>query len=1081
MRKSVLWQVLLLCFGVVALQAQTGRIEGKVTDAVSGAPLPGTSITIAGTTLGAAADNRGNYSITNVPVGSHELTASFIGYTAITQTVTVSAGGTAQQNFALSEDVVQMESIVVTALGFKTSRDKQGSTSARVESADMVRSGEALLGNSLAAKASNVSVNPVTGDPGAGTSIKIRGASSISASQPLIILDGIPISNSQIYAGASRAGGVSQQSRLNDINANDIESVQILKGASAAALWGSRAANGVVVITTKSGSPGRMKIGYSRTMSFDRVHDRIPMQTVFGQGRDGVYGPTRAESWGDYIPDRSGGADVVDQTGEFFEGESGARYYPIDEKNSAETFVDSNWDLVFQTGTYADDNLSISGGNDRGTYMFSYGRLRQDGVIRNSDLHRDNLRLNSNFTLSNWMSVESKASYTGSRANRIEQSSNTAGLLLGLLRTPPDFDIADYKGDYHDDDGSIITGRHRSYRRYLANNPNPTYNNPLWTINEQSADTEVNRFIMSNQLDMTPIEDLNIILRGGVDNYTDRRATFFPINSGASNFAGEFTENTISERELNFDAIAKTVQQLNPDIGLTAVAGWNINDRERTINTGELSSFLVNSTKQTTSLNTAAENSTISNSKRFIRSTRSYGILTFDLYDQLFVNLSGAVEKTSSMSDTYFYPAFDAAWQVGKYLRSTPFSFAKIRVAYGQVGVQPTAHRFETLAESNFTYSSYSDPLDIGLWGGGFRLNDDQGNPDLKPEIKTELEIGSDMRLFDDRLSFSWTYYQNTIDDILLFVALSPSSGYDTQYKNAGKMENKGFEFDGDYSFVRSFDKDLGLFFNWSTNKNEVLDLAGTDVITLGTGNLNSVARVGYPLGTLWGTGSITENGEYDGVLVLDDNGFPQATPGQIVLGDPNPDWRGSIGLRARYKRIGLNMLLEHSQGGDYSPRTQWVLRRFGTTAETANVIESTPEELVNFDGDIIPAGSWVRGNIHDFGGGNVLLDETWYRHGIGGGFGDGQLYNFSTKDATYTRIRELTLSYDLASQKFRDLTGLSSVTFSATARNLFAWYKELVGVDPAVNQAGVSNGFGLDYFTNPSTKSYLFSVSVNY
>ena len=270
------------------------------------------------------------------------------------------------------------------------------------------------------------------------------------------------------------------------------------------------------------------------------------------------------------------------------------------------------------------------------------------------------------------------------------------------------------------------------------------------------------------------------------------------------------------------------------------------------------------------------------------------------------------------------------------------------------------------------------------------------------------------------------------------------------------------------------------LTFNWATNKNEVLDLAGTEVLYLGSGSVNSVAKVGFPIGSLYGTGSQTEDGTVDGKLILNANGFPQITSLPIVLGDPNPDWRGTVGVNAHWKNFRLNILFEHSQGGRYSPRTQWVLRRFGTTMDTAERTTLT-QDLVNYDGDIVASGTTIRGKVHDFGGGDVILDETWYRHGIGGGFGDNQAYNFSVKDATFSRIKELSLSYTLTSPSFREMTRLSSVTVTATARNLFAWYKELVGVDPQVNVGGIQTGFGLDYFANPSTKSYLFSVAANF
>ena len=516
-------------------------------------------------------------------------------------------------------------------------------------------------------------------------------------------------------------------------------------------------------------------------------------------------------------------------------------------------------------------------------------------------------------------------------------------------------------------------------------------------------------------------------------------------------------------------------------MSLNITAGYNWWDRAYNRTSFNISSFLVNTDKETVNVNTAAEASTVDNGKLFIRSGRTYALLSLAAMDNLFVNFSGVSEEHSTISDPYFYPAMDLAYQFTDMLAGTPLSFGKFRLAWGQVGVRPSAHRFETLAESGFSYSAYSDPLDVSLFGGGYRVDDDKGNPSLKPELKTETEFGLDMRFLDDRFSLSITSYQNTIDDMLINVSKSPSTGYDTQYMNAASMENKGLELDGSFLLMNQADKALDLYFNWAKNENTVTDLAGTDVIFLGTGSVNSVAIVDHSLGALYGTGSETDDGTVDGTLILNEIGFPQITSLPIVLGDPNPDWRGTIGLNARWQNFNMNVLFEHSEGGDYSPRTQWVLRRFGTTAETGNFIESTPMELINVDGDTIAAGSSVRGTIHDFGGGDVLLDEAWYRHGIGGGFGDNQAYNFAVKDATFSRIRELSLSYTFTSPAFRETTKLSSVTLRWTGRNLWAWYKELVGLDPATNQAGVANGFGLDYFTNPSTKSYLFTVSVNF
>ncbi|RMF31277.1 MAG: SusC/RagA family TonB-linked outer membrane protein [Bacteroidetes bacterium] len=1064
--------------GHAAMWAQK-TVSGTVTNS-DGLPMIGVNVLEEGTTNGTVTDLDGKYTL-ELTNPNATLLFSFTGYEPVREAV----GDREVIDVVIREDVEILDEIVVTALGFRERRDEMGSTYSAVHSEDIVRSGEATFLNALGAKASNVQIARTNGDPGAGTIIRIRGANTISgSSNPLIILDGIPVSNSTLYGGGNnatggRTGGVSQQSRLNDLNPNDVESVQILKGASAAALWGSRAANGVIVITTKNGRPGKLNISYKSTLSFDEVSERIPMQTVWGQGRSGSYSPTRAESWGDYIPERPGGEDVVDKSGEHFIAEDGTVYYPIEEKNSRETFVDSNWDAVFQTGGFWQHDLSISGGSERATYFFSLGRLDQDGIIRNSYYDRTNLRLNNRFILTDWLSITSKAGYTNTASNRIQQSSNTAGLQLGLLRTPPDFDIRDYKGTYVDDDGNAFPGRHRAYRRYLGGpSTNPIYNNPLWTINEQTSTTNVNRFIMSTEMNITPLNWLQLTLRGGVDNYEDKRVYLFPIGSAGDRNPGIFTEDIIAERELNFDAIGKANFKISSNLDLDATLGWNINDRQRRFNTATVTGFLVNAKKATADLNTAAENSTWDNTKRFIRSNRGYGILGFNLYDQLFLNVSGALEASSTAQGTFFYPAVDLAWQFTESISTSSFlSFGKVRGSWGKVGVQPPAHRAQTLAEGSFTYSTYSDPVNIALFGGGFRIDDDRGNPELEPEIKTEWEVGLDLRLFNDALSLAMTYYQNEIDGLIFGVELTPSSGFDTEIANAGSMENKGFELETSWNILRKNDWKIGLNGNFSRNKNTVTSLAGTETIDLTPGaSVSSRAVQGYSLGVLYGTGSQTdENGNF----ILDDNGFPQITPSPIVLGDPNPDWRAGLGLNIAWKSLALNVLFEHSQGGEYSPRTLWVLRRFGTTLETADRI-TLEQDLFNYAGDLIPAGTTVRGKIADFGGGPVLLDESWYRTGIGGGFGDNQAYNFSIVDATFTRLRELSLSYVLNTPNFKQKTRLSSIVFRATARNFFLW-DEITGVDPETNQVGVSNGFGLEYFTNPSTRSFLFSIAINY
>ena len=1081
--------LLTITFGFASAQ-----ITGTVSDP-NGEPLAGANVVVSGTSYGAAAASDGTYSIDISDLAgqtSVSLTASYIGYTSETTEVDISSGS-ATQNFSLAVDAIGLKAVSVTALGFEADRDKQGSTSSSVTAADMTRSGEALVANSLAAKASNVIVNSVSGDAGAGTSIKIRGSNTISgASQPLIVVDGMPINNSQIYGNSSRFGGVSQQSRLNDLNANDIKSVEVLKGASAASLWGSKAANGVIVIQTKDGSMGKMKMNYKRTQSYDVIHDRLEMQTTYGQGRSGKWG-VYAESWGDKIAERAGGADAVDESKAYFVSEDGQfTQYTITQKNSKETYVDKNFDQVFRTGKYVQDDFQISGGDKSKTYLFSYSRLNQDGIIRNSFYDRDNIRLNTKFKLSPNITMSSKVGYTYSSSNRLQRGSNVSGVMLGFLRTPADFDNEYYKGSYWSG-GTEYTGRHRAYRRYVGgSSTNPIYNNPGWTINEQKNLTRVNRVIMSNEMTYTPFEGSEVVLRQGLDTFTDNRESYYPIGTaGSSRNSGAFDLARISNRETNYDIIARQNLEVSSALSMVATLGFNTNDRVYSRSSSFIDGFLVNSDKFTTNLNTASDASSVDNGRLFLRSNRFYGVLSVDALDQIFVNLSLANEQHSTISDAYSYPAVDVAYQATDVVRGfAPFvSFAKLRVAWGKVGVRPGAHAFETLAESGFGYSAYSDPVSVGQWGGGYRVDNNKGNDKLKPEVKTETEFGADLRFFDDKFSFGFTYYSNEINDMLISRTLSPTSGFSSQYANAASMTNKGIEIDGSWNVMNNQSSSLDLNFNWATNENLVQDLAGTKVLNLAVGNVTSVALAPttdadgnvtkYPIGTLWGTGSQTENGKWDGKLILDENGFPQLTTSLIALGNPNPDWRGTVGVNARWNNFSFNMLFEHSQGGRYAPRTQWVLRRFGTTTETDNEVTLT-KDLKNVKGSVIPAGTTVRGFIEDFGGGDVLLDEVWFRQSIGGGFGNNQAYNFATKDATFSRIRELSLSYSMNNEMLQ-AAGLSNVTITGTARNLFAWYKELKGVDPGVHVGGIQTGSGLDYFANPSTKSFLFSVSTNF
>jgi hypothetical protein len=319
------------------------------------------------------------------------------------------------------------------------------------------------------------------------------------------------------------------------------------------------------------------------------------------------------------------------------------------------------------------------------------------------------------------------------------------------------------------------------------------------------------------------------------------------------------------------------------------------------------------------------------------------------------------------------------------------------------------------------------------------------------------------------------SYYQNKIDDILLNVGLPPSSGFTSQYSNAANMENRGFEADLKYDLVKKKDLNLQVLTNYSRNRNKVISLSGTGTIDLTSQSVSSRAVEGYQLGVLWGPRALRDD---KGNFILDANGFPNVDNEQGVIGDPNPDWRGGAGIAASYKGLDFNILFETAQGGDISQGTKSVLYNFGTHEDVGKEITLT-KTLKNVNGVSFPAGTVVRGNIGNYGGGDVLLDEAWYTS-RGAGLGAAAIREFFIGDASWTRLREVSLGYTLSSPSFKKATKFSSLRFSLTGRNLFLW-TDIVGFDPEVNQSGVNNGFGQEYFTNPCTRSWLFTVKLNF
>ncbi|TAD84290.1 MAG: SusC/RagA family TonB-linked outer membrane protein [Bacteroidetes bacterium] len=1067
----------ILVLGIlIQSHAQSKTLKGLVVDEKNN-PVQGATVTLKGTRTSSQTDVTGSFSI-QVPNEKAVIVVSFVGY----ESLEIAAGNSGTININLKPSSSSLDNVVVNALGFESRKDKIGYATTRISAEAIANTGEAGLMQGMAGKSSGLRVSRSSGDPGGSSQILIRGQSSITRStDPLIVLDGVPISGDA--RNESAGGQIVQQSRLNDINPDDIANVQILKGASAAALWGTKAANGVIVITTKKGNSGsKANISFKSTVSFDEVSAFYDLQSTYGQGNNGVWALNAIRTWGDKIASRSGADDVLNTTGGFFVGNTGQPIYPITTKNSRQTYNDKNYNDIFRMGSFLDNSLSISGGDSKSNYFMSLSDLNQKGVVRNSsDYRRTSFRLNVGRELNKWLSVSNKAAYILTNSNRLQAGVNNAGLLIGLLRTPPDFDNGDYTGrSFASPGGAFVNDRQRSYRNAIGGNANPGFNNPLWVINSLQNTSTVNRFINSTELNIKPTSWFTLTGRAGIDYFTDRQTNFFPFFS-ANAINGQYSREEYTESQFNIDVIGRAQHDFNSKLSGNIAIGYNYNSLNSSTLGGTALDFILPAGPQDFN-NVTPANFAVND--RFLNTKTNAGYTSMGLAwnDQLFLNVTGRLEAASTFgqqaNQSFFYPSADIAWQFTrlKVLEKLSWlSFGKIRASFGIVGVQPLAYRTATIYNTRTWSDGFGGALDPAQYGtGSFVQDNDKGNPFLQPERKQEFEVGADLRFLDNRLTFGFTVYQNETRDALISVTQSPASGFNTLYSNAGSIENKGLEFDLGYNVLRKKDLTLDVNLNWTRNRNLVTNLNGAGSINLGgTAGVSSRAVEGYPLGILF---SNTFQRDAAGKMVLDANGFPTVDPTAGPIGDPNPNWRAGFGINLKYKQFYVNALLEHSQGGKVIDGTEGVLLDYGTSAATG-FERISDEPLRRFNGQTIAAGTPFRGNIHNFGGGNVALDQSWYT-GPGGWFGNvGEQF---MHDATWTRFREINIGYNINSSFLKRKLGVSTIGFELSGRNLFV-ISGVNGFDPDANNSGSSSGRGVVYFVNPPTRSYLFTVRLNF
>lgn len=422
----------------------------------------------------------------------------------------------------------------------------------------------------------------------------------------------------------------------------------------------------------------------------------------------------------------------------------------------------------------------------------------------------------------------------------------------------------------------------------------------------------------------------------------------------------------------------------------------------------------------------------------------------------------------------YFYPTAEFGYKFISDSENKILTNGKLRLTFGQIASIPRAYAGTTYYSSAVGVEGYGPAYDSGSYAGSFQQSGSRGNSNLKPELKTEFEIGTDLE-FIKRIKLNLTYYTNETKDLLVDVPVNGSSTFSNVYGNYATIQNKGLELEFDARILPFNSKvKWNIFGNWSKNRNEVTKLDGTTSLFLnGFAGSSSRAVLNQPLGVLWG-GKFAR--DTDGEYILDGNGFPTVETSEGVIGDPNPKWRGGIGTSIEYKNFKISTLFDASIGGDLWDGTNGALTNFGRTWETANEVTLTTP-LVNYAGNLIPAGT-VRGNIRDFGAGDVLLDQSWYQS-LGSGFGP--VAEQFVKSASWVKWRELTFSYYL-NLKEKNILGFESASFSVTGRNLWLWTEDkTLGQDPETNLTGGSNGRGLQYFNNPNSKSIIFGINLKF
>lgn len=1037
-------------------------MSGTVSD-VSGLPLPGVSIVIKGTSTGTQTDFDGKYTI---KVETNQiLVFSFIG--TKTQEIVVTSSFI---NVKLEEDEQILEGVILTAQGVKREKQALGYAVSEVKADQLEQRSEGDIGRVLNGKASGVLINQTSGISGSATNIVIRGLNSITGSnQPLFIVDGVPFS-SDTNTNGDFVDGNSGSSRFLDLDPNNIENINVLKGLAAATLYGSAGKNGVILITTKGGTtkkgPKKNEITITQSYFNNEIASLPDYQNSFGNGFDQSYG-LFFSNWGPGFY-RNGLGGYGDPNSGIASDATVA--HPYDRASLNEAFPEfigarlpwkpyDNVKDFFRTGSVANTSINLGGISEDGkvSYNANYGYLNDIGFTPGNELTRNNLGIGGRAVLSNKFTVSGTFNYT--RTDFItppvaaSQGSGVIGngssIFGDVFYTPRSIDLMGMPYQNPLTGGSVY---------YRSDNG---IQNPRWTAENAYSKQTTNRMFGNTALQYNFNDNLNIIYRVGLDFYNERNEVAQNKGGVTGNPLGSYStfdnNNTIWDHNIVLNGQYELSQKFGLSFNAGATSRRTIYDRqgvnsENQLVFGVLRHF--NFTEQSP-IQLYEEQNILG----------LYGQAEVDFNKYLYLTLAGRNDWVSNFNNnSIFYPSTSLAFIPTKAFDGMTseqgLNFLKIRASYGTSAGFATGYPTSSILRLNSrTFLNGSEPIP------GITSATELGNPDLKPERYDEIEVGFESRFFNNRVSLDVSYYNRNTKNLITDRPLPASTGFLFTQTNIGQVQGHGFEIDLGIDIIKN-ENPQG--FNWFINSNftqnetEVKELTSDSEIIVYSGftNLGNAAIVGQPLGVIVGNAIQRDD---SGNYVVNSIGNYVEDPNLSVLGDPNPDWVLNVGNSIKYRNINFNFLISYVHGGDIYSETIATLLGRGLTTDTV-------DRLNTF---ILP-GVTETGGVNDF----QINASGYYFDNVFSGPDELRIF-----DASVIRLQEISLGYDIP-KKWLENTFFGSLSFTFSGNNL--WYEAIntpkgINFDPNVAGTGVGNGRGFDYLNGPSSRRYGFSVKASF